>query len=149
MTVAIAHREVDRAVVDAVRAIQPPFDPAAVVGAYAKLLQSYGLSDVTGDAYSGEWVVAAFHDRGIRYRASALNKSAIYLEALPMFTRGEVEIPDHRPLLLELAQLERRTARGGRDSVDHPPRGHDDQANVCCAALLAAWKQPRRLIPTA
>ena len=26
--------------------------------------------------------------------------------------------------------LERRTSRGGRDSIDHGPQGHDDLANV-------------------
>jgi hypothetical protein len=47
---------------------------------------------------------------------------------------------DAPPLAMELMQLERRTARSGRDSVDHPPQGHDDHANACCGvlALLAA-----------
>jgi len=26
--------------------------------------------------------------------------------------------------------LERRTVRGGRDSIDHPPNTHDDLANA-------------------
>jgi len=39
-------------------------------------------------------------------------------------------------LLTELRQLERKTATGGKDGVDHPPRGHDDLANSACGALL-------------
>jgi hypothetical protein len=31
--------------------------------------------------------------------------------------------------------LERRTSRGGRDSVDHAPGSHDDLANACAGAL--------------
>jgi hypothetical protein len=30
----------------------------------------------------------------------------------------------------QLCELERRTARGGRDSVDHAAGGHDDVANA-------------------
>ena len=30
----------------------------------------------------------------------------------------------------------RRTSRGGRDSVDHAPGGHDDVANAACGALI-------------
>jgi hypothetical protein len=56
-----------------------------------------------------------------------------------LFTRGEVELPDDRRLLVELAGLERRTARGGRDSVDHPRGGHDDRSNVCCGVLLESY----------
>jgi hypothetical protein len=39
-------------------------------------------------------------------------------------------MPDNSKLISQLANLERRTARGGRDSVDHPPNSHDDIANV-------------------
>jgi hypothetical protein len=36
--------------------------------------------------------------------------------------------------------LERRTARSGKDSIDHAPNGHDDVANAVAgvASLLAA-----------
>ncbi len=139
MTVGIAHREENgRAVLDLVRATQAPFDPAVVVADYAALLKEYRIAEVAGDAYSGEWCAAAFQEHGISYQTSPLNKSAIYLEALPLFARAEVELPDHRGLLTELANLERRTARGGKDSVDHPPRGHDDLANAAAGALVLA-----------
>ena len=144
MTLAVAHLDDGRAVLDVVRATRPPFDPAAVVENYAALIHEYHLAEVTGDAYSAEWVAAAFKERGVRYLTSPLNKSAIYLEALPLFTRGEVELPPDRLLLTELAQLERRTARGGRDSVDHPPRAHDDTANAACGALVEAARAARR-----
>jgi hypothetical protein len=34
--------------------------------------------------------------------------------------------------------LERRTARSGRDSIDHAPGAHDDIANSVAGALLLA-----------
>ncbi|MBI4828311.1 MAG: hypothetical protein HY804_05795, partial [Nitrospinae bacterium] len=43
----------------------------------------------------------------------------------------------------ELRQLERRASPGGRDKVDHPPRGHDDLANAACGALWLASRSAR------
>src|SRR5262249_4903704 len=43
-------------------------------------------------------------------------------------------------LLTQLVGLERRTARGGRDSIDHPPGAHDDLANAV-AGLAAVAKR--------
>jgi hypothetical protein len=39
--------------------------------------------------------------------------------------------------------LERRTARGGRDSIDHPPGQHDDLANAV-AGLASELAVPKR-----
>jgi len=46
--------------------------------------------------------------------------------------RGAIVIPNHPLLLRELRLLERQTHRGGRETIDHPKRGTDDYANVCC-----------------
>ena len=45
------------------------------------------------------------------------------------------------PMIAQLCQLERRTARGGRDSIDHPPKAHDDIANVCAGAVHLVLKR--------
>jgi hypothetical protein len=42
----------------------------------------------------------------------------------------------------QLIGLERRTARGGRDSIDHPPGGHDDVANAAAGALVQLCGEP-------
>jgi DNA-directed RNA polymerase subunit RPC12/RpoP len=42
---------------------------------------------------------------------------------------------DSQRLATQLCSLERRTARSGKDSVDHPVGGHDDLANSACGAL--------------
>jgi hypothetical protein len=43
---------------------------------------------------------------------------------------------DNARLISQLCSLQRRTARGGRDSIDHAPGAHDDLAN-CVAGLVA------------
>ncbi|MGQ0557356.1 MAG: hypothetical protein ACT4PN_15595, partial [Nitrospiraceae bacterium] len=134
-TLAIGHQDGERSVLDACRGIKPPFSPESVVKEYAALLKSYRCSSVVGDRYSGEWVVEAFSKEGIHYRHSELTKSECYLESLPVFSQGVVDLLDVPVLTTELTQLERRTSRSGKDSVDHPPQGRDDHANACCGCL--------------
>jgi hypothetical protein len=136
----IGHKEGELFVADVVRGARPPFDPQQVVKSYATLLKEYRVSQVRGDSYSAEWVVSAFKDRGINYKPADKNKSALYLEALPLFTRGAISIPDHAPLLRELRLLERATHHGGRDSVEHPRNGSDDYANAVCGCAVLARK---------
>ena len=146
-TLAIGHRDGERMVLDVCRGIKPPFDPSQVVAEFAKLLKSYRVYTVRGDKYAGQWTVEAFEKVGIRYQHSELVKSELYLECLPLFSQGCVDLLDAPPLAVELMQLERRTSRSGRDSVDHPPGGHDDHANSCCGALaLLAARKPSGLI---
>jgi hypothetical protein len=48
------------------------------------------------------------------------------VDLLPLINSGAVDLLDHDRLVLQLTSLEKRTSRGGRDSIDHPPGGHDD-----------------------
>jgi kumamolisin len=41
-------------------------------------------------------------------------------------------------VIAQLVGLERRTSRGGRDSIDHPLGSHDDVANAAGGALVLA-----------
>lgn len=105
---------------------------------FAVIAKSYGCGKVTGDRYPGQQVTDAFRNEGIAYESSALVKSAIYVAAGPLFASNAVEIPSHQKLVAQLRGLERRTARGGGDSIDHPPSGSDDLANAACGALWLA-----------
>jgi hypothetical protein len=137
MTAAIAHRDRDGvAVLDAVREFRPPFSPEAVVVEIAALLKSYKVSRVTGDRYGGEWPRERFREQGITYDISERPKSEIYRDSLPLLNSGKLELLDHKRLASQLCGLERRTARGGRDSIDHGPGAHDDIANAALGALL-------------
>jgi len=138
-TLAVAHRESsDRAVLDAVRERRPPFSPDSVVHEFAALLRTYGITEVTGDRYGGEWPREAFAKQGARYVPSEKVKSDIYRELLPAVNAGRVDLLDLPVLRAQLAGLERRVARGGKDSIDHGPGAHDDVANATAGALVLA-----------
>lgn len=134
-TLAIAHREGDRVIIDVLRGRHPPLDPQAVTDEYAELAGSYRCFRVTGDNYAAEWVASAWRKAGRVYEVSDLVRSELYLEGLPIFTRGLIELPDHPRLLRELRLLERRTHRSGRDTVDHGAGGSDDFANALFGAI--------------
>lgn len=144
-TLAIAHQEQskkagapDRLVLDAARSINPPFNPSEAVESLVETLRDYGLCEVAGDGYAGEFVTEAFRKHGVAYMPSGRSRSEIYLEILPHFSRGAVELLDLPQLRTQLLLLERRTHSGGRDSVDHAKGAHDDLANSAAGALLAA-----------
>ena len=121
---------------DLVREVHPPFSPDAVVSEFAATLKAYRCSTVTGDRYAGEWPRERFRVHGIRYEPSSKTKSDLYAELLPLLNSGGVELLDVKRLGAQLIGLERRTARGGRDSIDHAPRGHDDVVNAAAGALV-------------
>ena len=52
-------------------------------------------------------------------------------------------LPKSERLVNQLCGLERRTARSGKDSIDHGPGGHDDLANAVAGAadLVGSRKQ--------
>jgi hypothetical protein len=137
MTLAIGHREGDVVILDAVRERRPPFSPEDVVAEFGECLNSYRISKVTGDKYAGEWPRERFNEHGVTYEPSAKPKSDLYRDLLPSLNSRKVDLIDHDRLAAQLVGLERRTARGGRDSIDHAPGSHDDVAN-CVAGLVAA-----------
>jgi hypothetical protein len=137
MTVAIAHRDRDgRGILDAVREVWPPFSPEAVVTDFAALLKSYRVFKLTGDRWGGEFVREPFRSHGVQYELSDKPKSDLYRDLLPLVNSGKVELLDHSRLVTQLCGLERRTARSGKDSIDHAPGAHDDLVNAAAGALV-------------
>jgi hypothetical protein len=144
-TLAIAHVEnADVIVIDCLREIPAPFSPPAAVAELAGVLKSYKLRRVTGDRYAGEWVATAFRQVGITYENSQLTRSECYLEFLPLLNSGKVKLLDHAKAVNQICGLERRTARSGKDSIDHSPGAHDDLANSLAGAatLVTGATQP-------
>jgi hypothetical protein len=138
MTLAIAHHEHGRAVLDLVREVKPPFSPEATVAEFADVLKGFALTKATSDRYAGSWPTEAFRKVGITVEPSTRTKSEIYQDVLPLIMSGTCELLDHARLLKQFGGLERRTARGGKDSIDHAPRQHDDVANAAAGALVLA-----------
>ena len=130
MTLGIAHREDKLVVIDKLVERKPPFSPASVVSEFARALKPYRIVRAIGDKYAGEWPREQFRSHGITYEANAKPKNDLYIALLPLLTSQMIDLVDVPRLISQIASLERRTARGGRDSIDHPPNGHDDCANA-------------------
>jgi len=138
-TLALSH--IDRAgrvVLDFLGEKRSPFSPEVAIAEFASVLRSFRVSHVTSDRYAGDFPVDAWRRHGIRCEPSERSKSEIYRDLLPILNSGQVELLDHARLIGQLTGLERRTARGGRDSIDHSPGAHDDLANAAAGALVLA-----------
>ena len=138
MTLAIAHSENDKAVLDLVREKNPPLSPEEVVREFAEDLGRYEITTIHGDRYGGEWPREQFRKAGIDYEPCEKARSELYLELLPAINSGQVQLLDNPRLLAQLRSLERRSHRAGRDIVDHPSGTHDDLANAVAGALVLA-----------
>ncbi len=135
MTLAIAHRDGDRILLDVIREKRPPFSPEAVVAEFVETLKAYRCYRVIGDRWGGEFVREPLRKAGITYDLSDKSKSDLYLSFLPLLNSARVELLDVPRLRAQLAGLERRTARGGKDTIDHGPNMHDDLINAAAGAV--------------
>jgi hypothetical protein len=99
-------------------------------------MRRYGIAETKGDRYSAEWCRERFRVHRITYRASDLTKSDLYLSLLPAINSRRVDLLDNARLISQLAGLERRSGRSGRDSVDHRPGSRDDIANAVAGCLV-------------
>jgi hypothetical protein len=126
----------DSMTLDAILEVRPPFDPEKAVAECTALLKRFGITRVVGDRYAGEWPKARFAEHGISFEQSAKPKSDIYHDLLPLLNAKRVELLEHPRLSAHLVGMERRTARSGKDSIDHSPGGHDDLANVVAGVLV-------------
>jgi hypothetical protein len=135
MTLCVAHRENERIIIDCLRERKPPFSPDDVCLEFSAVLKSYGITTAVGDKYAGLWPSERFSAYGVRYEPSAKPKSDLYRDLLPSLNAGRVELLDHPRLISQLCNLERRTVRGGRDSIDHMPNAHDDSANAVAGVV--------------
>jgi hypothetical protein len=146
-TLAIAHLSEDKvAVLDAIRERKPPFSPEDVIGEFATLLKSYGVYKILGDRFGGEFPRELFRKRGINYDPASKPKSDLYREALPLINSRKCDLLDHQKLVAQFIGLERRTARSGKDSIDHAPNGHDDVVNSVAGVLTTLTSRPYRYL---
>ena len=109
---------------------------------FAVILKGYGCARAVADRYAGVWVAEVFGRHGVIVEQCARPKSDLYGDLLPALNSGRVDLLDHPRLVAQLGSLERRTARSGRDSIDHGPGGHDDLANAAAGALGLALARP-------
>lgn len=143
-TLAIAHADAKQgAILDCVREIKPPFSPEAATAELCNVLETYGITSVTGDRYAGEWPREQFRKRGIVYLLADKTRSELYLDLLPRLNSGTVRLLDHPKMRQQFIGLERRTSRAGRDAIDHRAGAHDDIVNAVAGALCVASAAPK------
>jgi hypothetical protein len=152
---AIGHRsrdgDRDVVVVDALYEARPPFDPLAIVALFAGHLQRWGITCVTGDSYSANFIVSAFAKYAITYTQSKPGASELYLAALPAFTSRTLALLDQPRAVDQLVNLRRKIGQAGAESVTHMRGTHDDLANVICGLVhlctphqqaISSWEIP-------
>jgi hypothetical protein len=77
----------------------------------------------------------------VNYVHSERDRSSIYADALPLFTAGRARLLDNAKLIVQFANLERKTSPSGRDHIDHPKGQNDDLANSVALAMVLATKK--------
>jgi hypothetical protein len=137
-TLAVGHKSKDHIIIDAVRERRPPFSPEDVVTEFVALLKSYRVGRVTGDRYAGEFPRELFRKHQISYDCAKQVKSDLFRDLLPALNSGRITLPRHDRLVSQIANLERTVSRGGKDTITHPPNGHDDLANAVAGAATVA-----------
>jgi hypothetical protein len=146
-TLAIAHREKEIVLLDAVREVRPPFSPESVTKQFAELLKVYYITTVHGDRYAGDWPGEQYRKHGVAYKPSERTTSENYGEMLPLINSGKCSLLDHTRMFQQIIGLERKTARSGKDSISHAPGAHDDIAASVAGVLKLAIgvKQPMKI----
>jgi len=147
---AIAHTEIRDgrtiAVLDFLMSFKSSCSPVDVVAETSAHLKRYRRTYNRGDAYAGIWPRAQYLEpHEIEYLLTDKSKSDLYRELLPAINSGLVKLLDHPKLISQLCNLERKVARSGRDTIDHPPGGHDDLINAAAIALVMAIRRANRV----
>jgi hypothetical protein len=91
---------------------------------------------LAGDRYAGEFPRELFRKQGVSYKLADKTKSELFRDLLPKLNSGRIVLPRHDRLLAQLVALERTVSRGGRDTISHPPNGHDDIANAVAGTAV-------------
>jgi len=140
-TMSIAHREGELIVVDGVWGRHG--SPASIAEEFAGIMRAYRITRARGDRYAGRWPADEFRKHGVEYMASDRDRSALYVDFAARINSGAVILPPCQKMQRQFANLERRTHRGGRDTIDHPPNSHDDRAHAVAGAVAGAMvRQP-------
>jgi hypothetical protein len=99
---------------------------------------------VVGDRFGGDWPREQFRRFGIHYEIADRSRSDYYVAFLPLINSRAVDLLDHDRLITQLALLERRAGRSGKDGIDHPTNAHDDVANAAAGACVLATTSKRQ-----
>ena len=94
---------------------------------------------VTGDRFAAGFPPEVFKKTGLTYEPAQLPKSDLFNVMLPLLNSGKIVLPKNTRLINQIVSLERQVGRSGKDSISHPPNGHDDVANAVAGAAELAF----------
>lgn len=135
-TLAISHNEGGRIVVDLVEGRKGV--PAEITAGYAQIIKEYKCGNAFADRFAGSWPSDEFKKHGVKVSPAGEARTGLYLAALPAILSGQVELPPDETMLKQFQNLERRTARSGRETIDHSAGQHDDRANAVAGVIAHA-----------
>ena len=150
---AVAHKEGNLFVLDALLEIRPPFNAANATAQVVAFLKQYGLRSTMGDDFAAGFVRAEMQRDlfGFEGRPTGMDRSRLYAETSSLYSSARARLLDSNRLVAQYAQLERRLLPGGHEHINHPNRSghHDDLANVVAGAFwrLSAETPPMRIDP--
>ena len=134
-------------IVDAVYETKPPFDPSAVVKAYANILKQWEVYAVMGDDYSGGGglVPSMLAKHGISFLRCPKSASELYLHSLTAWTAGMVLMLDNLAAIDQICGLRRKVGQGGQETIFHFGNTHDDVANVIAGLIYRLTPFPNAM----
>lgn len=137
----VGHVENNRAIIDRQEEFKAPFSPSEVVSQICEIIKQYGIYEVTGDRYGGEWPRENFKSHKIIYKVSDLDKNEIFLRFQAYVKSKEVELLESERAKVQAQSIQRKTASGGRETFIHGLAG-DDLINAiagCACGLLEKY----------
>ena len=66
----------------------------------------------------------------LSYELSKQTKSELFRDLLPLLNSDRITLPSSDRLVSQIVGLERRVGSTGRETITHPPGGHDDLGNA-------------------
>lgn len=122
---------------DVLREWAPPFDSAAMVADVASECAKFGVTEVTGDAFSQGFVASECRRHGIEYQVSKRKTADCALDALAVLNTRRVRLLDNPKARRQWLGLRRDYASGGRPTILETRR-HDDLAVVTARGMVVA-----------
>jgi hypothetical protein len=129
-------------IVDLLRERTSPHSPEQCTEEFARELKRYHINKVISDRYGGAWVTEQYARFNVVCEQSVKAKSDLYIDLLPLLNSRRIELVDNAKMVNQLCNLERRTARSGKDSIDHPSGQHDDLCNAVAGLASLLTEQP-------
>jgi hypothetical protein len=148
MTLAVAHGQEKKVVLDALLEFIPPFDPGLVIQEIVEVSRHYRIRKIIQDRHAVAWIANDFKPHGIEVEISDKTKSQIYEHFAVAMNKNLVELLDNKRLKDQVINLQKYLRPGGMVKIDHVSGAHDDVINaVAGAVVLAVLAEDEKPIP--